>query len=42
MRANGDSMRCYVHVMHEGVIKAAGTPEEIRQSDEIREAYLGI
>jgi branched-chain amino acid transport system ATP-binding protein len=32
----------YVYVMHEGVIKAAGTPEEIRQSDEIREAYLGI
>lgn len=32
----------YVYVMHEGVIKAQGTPEEIRQSDEIREAYLGI
>ena len=32
----------YVYVMHEGVIKAEGTPEEIRQSDEIREAYLGI
>ncbi len=32
----------YVYVMHEGVIKADGTPEEIRQSDEIREAYLGI
>jgi branched-chain amino acid transport system ATP-binding protein len=32
----------YVYVMHEGVIKAEGTPDEIRQSDEIREAYLGI
>lgn len=32
----------HVYVMHEGVIKAAGTPAEIRQSDEIREAYLGI
>ncbi len=32
----------YVYVMHEGVIKAHGTPDEIRQSDEIREAYLGI
>ena len=32
----------YVYVMHEGVIKADGTPDEIRQSDEIREAYLGI
>jgi len=32
----------YVYVMHEGVIKAAGTPAEIRQSHEIREAYLGI
>jgi branched-chain amino acid transport system ATP-binding protein len=32
----------YVYVMHEGVIKAEGTPEEIRASDEIREAYLGI
>ena len=32
----------YVYVMHEGVIKAQGVPEEIRQSDQIREAYLGI
>ncbi len=32
----------YVYVMHEGVIKADGTPEEIKKSDEIREAYLGI
>ena len=24
------------------VVKAEGTPEEIKQSDEIREAYLGI
>jgi branched-chain amino acid transport system ATP-binding protein len=32
----------YVYVMHEGVIKAKGTPEEIKASSEIREAYLGI
>jgi branched-chain amino acid transport system ATP-binding protein len=32
----------YVYVMHEGVIKAEGTPDAIRASTEIREAYLGI
>lgn len=32
----------YVYVMHEGVIKAEGTPEAIKASEEIREAYLGI
>lgn len=32
----------YVYVMHEGVIKAEGTPAQIKASDEIREAYLGI
>ena len=32
----------YVYVMHEGVIKAEGSPEEIKKSDEVREAYLGI
>ena len=32
----------YVYIMHEGVIKAEGTPEEIKGSSEIREAYLGI
>jgi len=32
----------YVYVMHEGVIKAEGTPDTIRASTEIREAYLGI
>jgi branched-chain amino acid transport system ATP-binding protein len=32
----------YVYVMHEGTIKAAGNPEEIKGSTEIREAYLGI
>ncbi|UCF29880.1 MAG: ABC transporter ATP-binding protein [bacterium] len=32
----------YVYVMHEGTIKAEGTPEVIKASDEIREAYLGI
>lgn len=32
----------YVYVMHEGLIKAEGTPAQIKASDEIREAYLGI
>lgn len=32
----------YVYVMHEGVIKAEGTPEAIKASHEVREAYLGI
>jgi branched-chain amino acid transport system ATP-binding protein len=32
----------YVYIMHEGMIKAEGEPEEIKGSPEIREAYLGI
>ncbi|MBK5095378.1 MAG: ABC transporter ATP-binding protein [Deltaproteobacteria bacterium] len=32
----------YVYVMHEGRIKAEGKPEEIRKSEDIREAFLGI
>jgi len=32
----------YVYIMHEGKIKAEGRPEEIKDSPEIREAYLGI
>jgi len=32
----------YVYIMHEGMIKAEGKPEEIKGSREIREAYLGI
>ena len=32
----------YVYIMHEGIIKAKGTPEEIKGSPDIREAYLGI
>jgi len=28
--------------MHEGRIKAEGKPEEIKQSEDIREAYLGV
>jgi branched-chain amino acid transport system ATP-binding protein len=32
----------YVYIMHEGVIKAEGKPEDIKSSSEIREAYLGI
>lgn len=32
----------YVYVMHEGTIKAEGTPEQIKQSDDIREAFLGL
>jgi len=32
----------YVYIMHEGLIKAEGKPEEIKGSPDIREAYLGI
>jgi branched-chain amino acid transport system ATP-binding protein len=32
----------YVYIMHEGMIKAHGSPQEIKGSSEIREAYLGI
>jgi branched-chain amino acid transport system ATP-binding protein len=32
----------YVYVMHEGVVKAEGTPEKIKASTDVREAYLGI
>jgi branched-chain amino acid transport system ATP-binding protein len=32
----------YVYIMHEGTIKAEGKPKEIRESEDIREAYLGI
>lgn len=32
----------YVYIMHEGMIKAEGNPEEIKSSSDIREAYLGI
>ncbi len=32
----------FVYVMHEGTIKASGTPQEIKASSEIREAYLGV
>ncbi len=32
----------YVYIMHEGQIKAEGPPDEIKNSAEIREAYLGI
>jgi len=32
----------YVYIMHEGMIKAEGSPEEIKSSSDIREAYLGI
>ena len=32
----------YVFIMHEGMIKAEGSPQEIKGSSEIREAYLGI
>ncbi len=32
----------YVYVMHEGTIKAEGRAEEIKRSQDIREAYLGI
>ena len=32
----------YIYVMHEGRIKAEGTPQDIKGSPDIREAYLGI
>lgn len=32
----------FVYVMHEGSIKASGTPEDIRKSEEIKKAYLGF
>jgi len=32
----------YVYIMHEGVIKAEGVPDDIKKSSDIREAYLGI
>ncbi len=32
----------FVYIMHEGRIKAQGSPVEIKSSSEIREAYLGI
>lgn len=32
----------YVYVMHEGQIKAEGSPEQIKESSDLREAYLGI
>ncbi|MBW2056899.1 MAG: ABC transporter ATP-binding protein [Deltaproteobacteria bacterium] len=32
----------YVYIMHEGQIKAQGTPDAIRASSEIRKTYLGI
>lgn len=32
----------YVYIMHEGLIKAEGKPDDIKGSADIREAYLGI
>ena len=32
----------YVYIMHEGQIKAEGSPDEIKDSSDIRQAYLGI
>ena len=32
----------YVYIMHEGLIKAEGKPDDIKRSSEIREAFLGI
>jgi branched-chain amino acid transport system ATP-binding protein len=32
----------YVYIMHEGIIKAEGSPAQIKASDDIREAFLGI
>jgi branched-chain amino acid transport system ATP-binding protein len=32
----------YVYIMHEGVIKAEGNAKEIKDSQELRQAYLGM
>ena len=32
----------YTYIIHEGMIKAEGSSEEIKGSQDIREAYLGI
>jgi branched-chain amino acid transport system ATP-binding protein len=32
----------YVYILHEGVIKAKGIPDDIKRSSDIREVYLGI
>jgi len=32
----------YVYIMHQGTIKAEGTPDRIKASDDIREAFLGM
>jgi len=32
----------YVYIIHEGTIKAEGSPKEIKGSKDVREAYLGI
>jgi len=32
----------FVYVMHEGKIKASGTPDAIKASKDVREAFLGI
>lgn len=32
----------HVYVMHEGIIKAEGSPAELRHSPDIREVYLGM
>jgi len=32
----------YVYILHEGLIKAEGSPEEIKGSPDIREAFLGV
>ena len=31
----------YAYIIHEGRVKAGGTPSEVNQS-ELREAYLGV
>jgi branched-chain amino acid transport system ATP-binding protein len=31
----------YAYIIHEGQVKAAGTPDEVKHS-EVREAYLGV
>lgn len=36
------SLSDYIYILHEGRIKAEGSPQQIKGSADIREAYLGI
>jgi len=36
------SLSDYIYILHEGRVKAEGSPQQIKGSPDIREAYLGI